>query len=154
MGAAASVVDVDASSAPRTRRRNVAPVCAVAGGALIVCGCCMPWMYYFAGLVPLRGWIGLNGRLLLAAGAVSIASGIIQWLDGAGPGNRWRLLAATLGVAVSAGAVWLLVGVRQLARANASNVMLAPKPGSGLWVILAGGIIAAVGAIIGPRPSD
>ncbi len=54
-------------SRPRVSRRLSAPaLLIVLGGLGIGIGASLPWMYYFAGLVPLRGVIGLNGRLLMA----------------------------------------------------------------------------------------
>src|SRR5216110_896890 len=43
---------------------------AVAGGGLMAIGAFLPWLTLYAGLHPLRGVIGLNGRVLAAGGAV------------------------------------------------------------------------------------
>jgi hypothetical protein len=107
-------------------------------------------MYYFAGLVPLRGLIGLNGRLFLAAGVASIALGFPRSRAAVGTRGRWRVFTAFIGVTVGTGAVWLLIGVRELTGTHGANAMLAPKPGSGLWVVLFGGILVAFAAAIPP----
>jgi hypothetical protein len=107
-------------------------------------------MYYFAGLVPLRGLIGLNGRLFLAAGVVSIALAFPRSRAAVGTRGRWRVLMALIGATVSAGAVWLLIGVWELTHTHGSNAMLAPKAGSGLWVVLFGGVLVAFAAAVPP----
>src|SRR3989442_10779266 len=48
---------------------------AVAGGALVAIGAFLPWLTLYAGLHPLRGVIGLNGRVLAAGGAVCLVAG-------------------------------------------------------------------------------
>src|SRR3989454_7242934 len=63
---------------PSTQERLVASA-AVVGGALIATGAFLPWLSLFAGLHPLRGVIGLNGRLLAAAGAVCVVAGVRCW---------------------------------------------------------------------------
>jgi hypothetical protein len=134
------------TSNARALRPDLAPLYAGVGGAVIALGSCLPWMYYFAGLVPLRGLIGLNGRLLLAAGAVSIVLGFLRSRAAVGTRGRWRVITALMGATVSAGAVWLLIGVWELTHTHGSNAMLAPKPGRGLWVVLFGGILVAFAA--------
>src|SRR6185437_2837269 len=64
-------------SAAVARRRTVpkAPLLAVLGGAAVALGSWLPWMSYFAGLQPLRGVIGLNGRVLFGAGVVALIAG-------------------------------------------------------------------------------
>src|ERR1035437_3426471 len=123
-------------------------VASTAGGAAIALGSCLPWMYYFAGLIPLRGLIGLNGRLFFAAGAVSMTLGFLRSRAAMETRGRWQVFAALLGAMVSAGAVWLLIGVWELTRTDGSNAMLAPKAGSGLWVVLCGGVVVAFAAAV------
>jgi hypothetical protein len=112
----------------------------------------MPWMYYFAGLVPLRGVIGLHGRLLFAAGALCVALGVML-----GRGTRLgshkvlQCVTAALGVIITCFAVWLLIGVRDLARAGGESAMLALRPGPGLFVVGLGGVLLALTAFIPER---
>jgi hypothetical protein len=103
-------------------------------------------MYWFAGLVPLRGLIGLNGRLFLAAGVAAFALAFLRSRADVATRGRWRVFTALLGATVSAGAVWLLIGVWELTRTQGSNAMLAPRPGIGLWVVLSGGVLVALAA--------
>lgn len=123
-------------------------VASTAGGAVIALGSCLPWMYYFGGLIPLRGLIGLNGRLFFAAGAVSMALGFLRSRAAVATRRRWRMFTALLGASVSTSAAWLLIGVRELAHPHGSNAMLAPTSGSGLWVVLFGGVLVAFAAAV------
>jgi hypothetical protein len=149
-----TVSAMSSSTAPRSItaargfRPAIPPLCAGVGGAAIALGACLPWMYYFAGLVPLRGLIGLNGRLLLAAGAVAVALALPPVRAAIGRESRWRACSALIGATVSAGSVWLLIGVWELTHARSSNAMLAPKPGSGLWVVLFGGVLVIFAAAV------
>ncbi|MFY9654427.1 hypothetical protein, partial [Trebonia sp.] len=56
--------------------RAAAGLTAVAAGALIITGALLPWVEAFAGLLPISGIRGGNGRELAAAGAVIAAAGI------------------------------------------------------------------------------
>ena len=47
-------------------------------GALIITGALLPWVEAFAGLLPISGIRGGNGRELAAAGAIAAAAGIWQ----------------------------------------------------------------------------
>jgi hypothetical protein len=140
-------------SRPRVSRRPSTPaLLIVLGGLGIGIGACLPWMYYFAGLVPMRGLIGVNGRLLLAAGAVCVALGVML-----GRGTRLgshkvlQCVTAALGVIITCFAVWLLIGVRDLARAGGESAMLALRPGPGLFVVGVGGVLLALTACIPKR---
>jgi hypothetical protein len=109
-------------------------------------------MYYFGGLVPLRGVIGLNGRLLLAAGVLCIALGVLL-----GRGTRLglhillRRATAALGLGITGVAVWLLIGVWQLERTGGESAMLVLRPGPGLFVVGLGGMLVALTACIPQR---
>jgi hypothetical protein len=126
----------------------------VAGGGAVVAGAWLPWMSYFAGLVPLRGIIGLNGRMLFGAGVIAIGLG--AWMamtSGADSLRRLRLASAALGMAIVGAAVWLLIGVHDLSHPQPTPVMnsmhamhsmqgmLAMRLGPGLLAVLAGGAI-------------
>ena len=117
----------------------------VLGGLGIGIGALLPWMYYFAGLIPLRGVIGWNGRLLLAAGAACVAVGVML-----GRGTRLapqvmlQRVTVALGVAITGVAVWLLIGVRELVRARGASAMLALRPGPGLFVVGLSGVLLAL----------
>src|SRR6266700_5520350 len=51
-------------------------------------GAFLPWLTLYAGLHPLRGVIGLNGRVFAAGGAVCLVAGVRGWIRPA-PGVRW-----------------------------------------------------------------
>ena len=136
------------------RRRPPTPaLLAALGGCLVALGACLPWMSLFAGLVPLRGVIGLNGRVLLASGiaAIALATNLAR-VDNGGLGSTGlpRSLAALYGIAVTATAVWLLIGVWQLSHGHGANLMLAPQPGPGLFVVALGGLVLVLAAFRAP----
>jgi hypothetical protein len=134
-----------------TRRAPPALLIVLAGLAIGI-EASLPWMYYFAGLVPLRGVIGLNGRLLLAAGVLCVAVGVVlgsgTWL---GLHMVLRRVAAVLGIVITCVAVWLLIGVGELARARGESAMLALRPGPGLFVVSLGGLLLALSVCIPER---
>ena len=132
-----------------SRRRFGPPVLIALSGLAIGAGALLPWMYYFAGLIPLRGVIGLNGRLLLAAGALCVIFGVLL-ARGAGLGpHRVRVgLTAALGIGITGAAVWLLLGVRDLLFGPGANAMLAMRAGPGLFVIGLGGVLLLLTACI------
>jgi hypothetical protein len=118
-------------------------------GLGIGAGACLPWMYYFAGLIPLRGVIGLHGRLLLATGALCVALGVMLARGGRlGPHRVQRSVTAALGVAITGAAVWLLLGVKELARGQGATGMLAMRAGPGLFVVGLGGMLLLFTACI------
>src|SRR5207244_10958570 len=71
---------------PNEERRFA--LAAVAGGGLMAIGAFLPWLTLYAGLHPLRGVIGLNGRFLAAGGAVCLVAGVRGWVRAA-PVVRW-----------------------------------------------------------------
>ena len=78
----------------------------MAAGALIITGALLPWVEAFAGLLPISGIRGGNGRELAAAGAVIVAAGIWQLARG-GQAARW--LAGLAGFAAAAFSGYLLI---------------------------------------------
>jgi hypothetical protein len=124
----------------------------VLAGLAIGTGALLPWMYYFAGLIPLRGVIGLNGRLLLATGGLCVALGIVLG-RGTRPGLHivLRRVTAVMGIVITCVAVWLVIGVGELARARGESAMLALRPGPGLFVVGLGGLLLALTALIPVR---
>jgi hypothetical protein len=143
----------DGAEATIARRRACgvtwAAMLALAGGATVVVGTWLPWMSYFAGLVPLRGLIGINGRLLLVAGVLGVVLGsAASWSSAPRVRRLARPASGFIGVGVAAAAVWLLIGVHELTRVHMSNAMLVPRAGIGLFVVLAGGCILAAAAAL------
>jgi hypothetical protein len=144
---------------PRTRMLSPLPwrgwsatsALAMLGGAAVVVGSWLPWMTLYAGLQPLSGLIGRNGRVLLIAGAFGMFLGLA--LLRRGEWRSLRLLSVGLGAAVSVAAVWLLVGVWQLTHPRGPGVMLVPRAGPGLIVVLLGGAMLFAAGLMpwGPR---
>lgn len=133
--------------------RSTAPLLASIGGGAVAAGACLPWMSYFAGLIPLRGIIGLNGRLLLAAGVVGFVLGIaMAWSARPRVRRIARRATAALGVGAGLAAGWILLGVWQLTRLHQSNAMLAPRSGAGLFVVLAGSGLLILTAWVPDQP--
>ena len=140
-------------SAIDTRSRRLPPLIAALGGLAIAAGACLPWMSYFAGLIPLHGLLGINGRLMVLAGVLGLLAAAALTRRRA---SRFQFIArwsaGVLGFVVVVAAAWLLEGVRELTRVQASNAMLAPRPGPGLIVVLLGGAMLLLAATI-PRPA-
>ncbi len=136
--------------------RSTPPLLIMLGGFGIAIGACLPWMYSYAGLVPLRGVIGLNGRLLLVAGALCVVLGVLL-----GRGTRLgshvvlQRVTAALGMGITGVAAWLLIGVRELAGSHGPSAMLVLRPGPGLFVVGLGGVLVALaGCLSDGQPGD
>jgi hypothetical protein len=143
------------SCAAVPRRWSLPRVFGVLGGLGVSIGACLPWMSLYAGLVPLRGLIGLNGRLLLAAGVLGIALGVVLARDN--PRDKrvvFRGLAAALGIGVTGAAIWLLIGVWQLSQGRGTSAMLVPRAGPGLFVVTLGGALLVLAACVPERFLD
>ena len=125
---------------------------AVAGGALMAIGAFLPWLTLYAGLHPLRGVIGLNGRVLAAGGAVCLVAGVRGWVRPA-PGVRW--VVALVGGALAVFSVWLMVQLLITYRDLHANPMLVPRLGPGLFIAVAGALVAGATAArtLGRRPN-
>jgi hypothetical protein len=113
----------------------------ITGGSLIVVGALLPWLTLFAGLQRYPGTTGVYGWLILAAGSAAVLGGLwgLRWY------RQWlRWAGATLGVTLFIFAAWLIAGLYQTMSRQAGP-MLAPRPGPGLFVVLAGaGLLAVV----------
>lgn len=123
---------------PATQERLVASA-AVVGGALITIGAFLPWLSLFAGLHPLRGVIGLNGRVLAAGGALCLAAGVRCWQRST---PRLQRAVAALGWALTGFAIWLTIQLLITYRELRANPMLVPRLGPGLFLALAGSLLA------------
>ena len=143
------------SCAEVPRRRSLPRELGLLGGLGVSIGACLPWMSLYAGLVPLRGVIGLNGRLLLAAGVLGVALGVVLG-NGVPRGNRvlFGRLAAALGSGVTGAAIWLLIGVWQLSQGRGTSAMLVPRAGPGLFVVALGGVLLVLAACVPERFLD
>src|SRR5436190_11554199 len=96
---------------------------AVAGGGLMAIGSFLPWLTLFAGLHPLRGVIGLNGRVLATGGAVCLVAGVRCWRR---PAPGLERAVAALGWACTGCAIWLTVQLFITYRELRTDPMLVP----------------------------
>ncbi len=119
--------------------RAVAGLTSVAAGAVIIAGAFLPWVEIFAGLMPLSGVRGTNGRILAAAGAVIVCAGLYQLVRG---GQRARWTAGLAGFAALAFSGYLLIQLTRSMRVLGGDSMVAARGGPGLWVAAAGSLAA------------
>ena len=135
---------------PHARERLVASA-AVASGMLIALGAFLPWLSLFAGLHPMRGVIGLNGRLLAAGGALCLVAGVRYWQR---PARRLRHAVAVLAWGLAGFTLWLTIQLFVTYRDLRANGMLVPRLGPGLFLALVGSLVAGVtGALCSERES-
>jgi hypothetical protein len=127
--------------------RAVAGLTSVAAGAAIIAGAFLPWVEIFAGLMPLSGVRGTNGRILAAAGAVIICAGLYQLARG---GQRARWTAGLVGFAALAFSGYLLIQLTRSMRVLGGDSMVAARGGPGLWVAAVGSLAAFVTLFLPP----
>jgi len=118
-------------------------VVSLAGGLLVMTGALLPWLSLFAGLQRYSGMVGWYGRAIFTSGAFVVGSVLAlrrrppSWLPG---------MIAAVGLVLVAFSVWLLLGLHQII--HRASPMLVPRPGSGLFVVLAGaGLLSAAPAV-------
>ncbi len=134
-------------SEARSLRPIAAGLAGAIGGTLIIVGTVLPWFSLYAGLHPLRGIMGLNGRLLLAGGAVAAIIGTVLLFRDLRP---LRLLLGGLGIGLALFAGWILLGVPATYRTLQENPMLVAQIGPGLFVALLGTLVVG-GALLPQR---
>ena len=132
----------------RAERDWLGGAIAICGGGALVTGALLPWLSLFAGLHRYAGVAGLNGRVLLVGGALAIAGGVAMF---ARPRRRLRALLGALGLALAAFATWVLAGLRATLHGLAHHPLLLARPGSGLYVALAGALLMTVLFVPLPR---
>ena len=113
---------------------------AVSGGLLLTVGALLPWMSLFAGLHQYAGVDGLYGRLILAGGVLVGLGGALMYTRSF---RFTRPLVGGLGLVLVGFAVWILIGLRATTRQLGDHPMLVARPGPGLFVALAGAVVAA-----------
>ena len=116
----------------------LAAVAAVGGGALLLLGAFLPWLSFYMGLHPLRGVIGLNGRILAAGGALCLGLGVVSWLR---PRLAVQRAAALLGYGLGGFVLWLMLQQFILLRELRRTPMMFPRLGPGLFVALGGALV-------------
>src|SRR5579864_7982129 len=127
--------------------RPVAGVLTLAAGAAVITGAFLPWVEVFAGLIPVPGVRGGNGKILAAGGAVIVAAGIWQLASGS-QAARW--LTGLTGFAASAFSGYLLIQLTSTMRALGGDSMVAPHSGPGLAVATAGSVAAFATLLLPP----
>lgn len=125
------------TSASADRARGAA---AVSGGLLLAAGALLPWMSLFAGLHQYAGVDGLYGRLVLAGGVLVGLGGALMYTR---PHRFTRTLVGGLGLLLVAFGVWILIGLGATTRQLGDHPTLVARPGPGLFVALAGALVAA-----------
>jgi hypothetical protein len=115
----------------------------VAGGLLVIAGATSPWLTLYAGLYGYRGTTGLYGWLALGAGSLALMAGLMRirfepsWLTKA---------SIALGGGLFAFVIWLLGGLISILR-RPQAAMLVPRPGPGLFLLLAGAALILLGPV-------
>jgi hypothetical protein len=127
--------------------RSAVSAAAVAGGAAIGAGCFLPWATAFAGLITFTGISAQNGRILAAAGLITVVAGLWHLLRG-GDASRWIAAAAGFGAAGFAGYLLLRLGGELTSMGSGSMVVL--QGGPGLWVAAGGGLLAFATVFLPP----
>src|SRR5206468_5339013 len=110
-------------------RERPAVVAAILGGALLLLGAFLPWLTLFMGLHPLRGVIGVNGRILAIGGGLCCCLGVVNWLR---PRLGARRVTLVLGYGLGGFVLWLLAQQFLLLRHLKMNPMFFARPGPGL----------------------
>jgi hypothetical protein len=119
----------------------------VIGGVAMVTGALLPWMTFYAGLQPIAGTRGGYGKAVLLAGVAVCIVGAVRSREDA----RWtRVLLAVIGSSVVAGGALLLWRAWQLVSSQGA-LMLVPRLGPGLFVVIAGGLLILVSQALARR---
>lgn len=118
------------------------------GGCALVVGALLPWMSLFAGLQRYAGVAGVNGRLLLAGGVAAIVGGAAMLMR---PRRPLRLALGVLGLVLAAFASRLILELRATVHSLAHHPLLLARPGSGLFVALAGALLVTLLIVPVPR---
>jgi hypothetical protein len=135
------------SALTRGLQRRLVAVLAVAGGSLLIAGSVLPWLSLYAGIDPISGIDGLNGRVLAGTGAVSAAAGLIYLWQ---PSKQLQYGLAALGFVASGFAAWVLSQALGSYQQLQSDPFVVASLGSGTFVALAGALMV-LGTLLVPR---
>jgi hypothetical protein len=126
-------------------RTRMLPSAIILGGILISIGTFLPWFSFFGGLHTYAGILGLNGRILLGLGITTMLFGSIL-MKNTSSTFRWILVLLALVTVLFTS--WILYGLMQMTSTMSSDPMSLMQPGHGLHVILGGGILTLVTALL------
>jgi hypothetical protein len=121
----------------------------LAAGAAVITGAFLPWVEAFAGLIPIPGVRGDNGKLLAVAGAVIVAAGLAQLVAGS---HAARWLGGLTGFAASAFSGYLLIRLTTTMHALGGDSMAAVRGGPGLAVTTAASLAAFATLLLPASP--
>jgi len=122
----------------------------VLGGALAIGGAAVPWLSLFAGLQPVTGTDGMNGRVAAGLGGATLAVALL-FLSIGRPGLRWLL--GILGFSILAISGWSGISlVSTLAELQADPLLVA-QAGPGVPILAAGGALVFATMFL-PTPSE
>jgi hypothetical protein len=135
-------------SCPRGWRLTTA-LTTLAAGAGVITGAFLPWVEAFAGLIPIPGVRGDNGKLLAVAGVVIVAAGLAQLVTG---GHAARWLGGLTGFAASAFSGYLLIRLTATLHAPGGDAMAVVRGGPGLAVTTAASLAAFATLLLPSSP--
>lgn len=149
MSAGVFPVGVMKSARIRWLARAFVAMLGIAGGSLLIAGSLLPWLSLYAGIDPISGIDGLNGRVLVSAGAVSAAAGVIYaWR----PSMQLQYGLAALGFVASGFAAWVVSQVLGTYQQLQSDPLVLAGLGAGTFVAL-GGALMVLGTLLVPQPA-
>ena len=119
----------------------------VAGGSLLIAGSLLPWLSLYAGVDTIRGIDGTNGRVLIGAGVVSLAFGVLYAFR---PSKLLQYGLATFGFGVSGFAAWVLSQLLGSYQQLQGDPFVVASLGSGTFVALGGGLLV-LGTFLVPQ---
>lgn len=131
--------------------QRTAAIVVMVGGAVVAIGSFLPWASIATGLgsASIDGITG-DGKITVVLGGVIALLGLLAIERPVSVARSGAMML--LGVAAVAFGVWEYSNVQAKVDDVASDVVRA-SVGTGLYLVIAGGVIAIVGAALLPRPT-
>ena len=133
------------------RHRSAIVALGLIGGAAAVAGSTLPWLSLYAGLHPITGLDGLNGRVLAGLGGFALAAALAHAIRG-GQGTRWLL--GMSGFALAAFAGWLGVQLLGTVSELSADPLLVARLEPGLAVSIVGGSLVFATLFVPPARDE